>query len=112
MCKNGIKCKNHDWDIRSPIVKVCTKGPHCDNHDWKSVDKQDSPFQVVCKRGPSCEKHDWDHRSPMHSKLMQRSKRTRIINGSQSNKEEVSPDPKLLMDFQERLFTVQMEQMR
>lgn len=80
VCLNGVKCKNHDWDRRSPIVKVCTRGPNCDNHDWNHVDRQDSPFRVVCRRGPNCMNHDWDHRSPMR-KLAKRNIRTRIIQG-------------------------------
>ena len=67
MCNNGPTCKNHDWDKRSPIVKVCSRDRNCVNHDWSRVDRHNSPFRIVCKQGASCKNHDWSKRSPMHS---------------------------------------------
>lgn len=65
VCKNGPDCDNHDWNKRSPIIKVCSRDEYCVNHDWSHVDKKNSPFRVVCTTGPSCKDHDWNGRSPM-----------------------------------------------
>jgi hypothetical protein len=69
VCKNGPNCDNHDWNKRSPIVKICTRDKECVNHDWSHVDRKNSPFKVVCKNGPGCQNHDWNGRSPMARKL-------------------------------------------
>ena len=66
VCKIGPNCVNHDWDRKSPIVKVCTHLGFCENHDWRHVDRQTSPFKVICKKGPGCANHNWSGRSPMH----------------------------------------------
>ena len=66
VCKNGPMCKNHNWDKKSPIIKVCSKGDSsCVNHDWSHVDRNNSPFKVICKRGPGCQNHNWNNSSPM-----------------------------------------------
>ncbi len=78
VCKNGPHCVNHDWDRRSPIVKVCTHLGYCDNHDWRHVDRQTSPFKVICKKGPGCANHNWSGRSPMH-RLKPKVKREPIL---------------------------------
>lgn len=67
VCKNGPTCKNHDWDERSPIIKVCKRDEKCANHDWKNVDRKTSPFKIVCLKGPGCKNHNWGERSPMVS---------------------------------------------
>lgn len=77
VCTNGPGCKNHDWNHRSPIVKVCKKDHNCSKHDWFHYDRTNSPFQVVCKRGPGCKNHDWDKRSPMHALKLKCDKRTK-----------------------------------
>jgi hypothetical protein len=67
VCQNGPSCQNHDWDKKSPIVKVCRRDEKCVNHDWKNVDRESSPFKVVCQKGPGCKNHNWGDRSPMVS---------------------------------------------
>lgn len=69
VCKNGPNCVNHDWDKRSPIIKVCTRDINCVNHDWRHVDRHNSPFKVICKKGPACLNHAWNNRSPMQRRL-------------------------------------------
>jgi hypothetical protein len=66
VCKNGHKCKNHDWDDRAPIRKLCTRTEGCFNHDWKFKDRSDSPYRLICSNGSKCTKHDWfSKRSPL-----------------------------------------------
>lgn len=67
VCKNGPDCHNHNWDRRSPIVKVCTRDDKCPNHDWTRVDRVDSPYRMRCSNGAACNNHEWGRRSPMRN---------------------------------------------
>lgn len=68
VCKNGPGCVNHDWNRRSPMVKVCTRDEKCPNHDWTHVDRKDSPYRLRSTNIDS-KNYDFKGRSPMRGQL-------------------------------------------